>query len=115
MQDIGLLNDVVFAEAYAREKLELAGWGRRRIQMELRRKGIERELINSTLSELCDGDGNAEFEAAMAVAERKAKSLQRESDPWQRRQKLLAFLARRGFSADVAYKAADASLAQTDD
>ena len=49
-----------YAEAYSREKMHLAGWGERKIAMQLRLKGVERETISVVLSELIADDSMAE-------------------------------------------------------
>ena len=47
-------------------------------------------------------ESGAELEAARRAAASKAPSLAREADPRKRREKLLRFLASRGFSAETA-------------
>ena len=49
-----------YAEAYTREKSQLAGWGERKIAMQLRLKGVERETISAVLAELMANDSMAE-------------------------------------------------------
>jgi regulatory protein len=49
LQEYGYLNDASFASTYTRLRQENEGFGRRRVQLDLSRKGIARDLIASTL------------------------------------------------------------------
>jgi len=93
----GYLNDVAFARNYINSKTQYNNYGRRRIVVGLLQKGIGKEDIQAAYGE----DDNAdEIEAAKrALAKRVAK---KGSDD---RQKLMAFLMRRGFSYDVVKRA----------
>lgn len=47
----GFLDDYRFATLFVRELINLKGYGRRRIEQELMRKGVSREIITEVLSE----------------------------------------------------------------
>lgn len=47
----GFLSDERFARMYIRELVNLKGYGKRRIEQELFRKGVDRELVREVLSE----------------------------------------------------------------
>ena len=49
LQEYGYLNDASFASTYTRLRQENEGFGKRRVQLDLSRKGIARDLIASTL------------------------------------------------------------------
>ena len=51
LQSQGYLDDERFARLYVRELINLKGYGRRRINDELYRKGVDREIIREVLSE----------------------------------------------------------------
>ena len=53
LEEQGYLDDERFAFSYARELIRLKSYGKRRIEQELYRKGIDRELIGIVLDE-CD-------------------------------------------------------------
>ena len=57
-QAAGLLDEARFAENYARELYARKGFGLRRIQMELARKGIPREIAENALETLDKDDEN---------------------------------------------------------
>ena len=110
LNESGLLDDEAFARIFAEEKLQFAGWGRRRIEAALCKKGVTSSLVREVVASFCEADedaedGGLELTSAIQVAERKLRSLQREPDVWVRRRKLLGFLARRGFGSDVCRRA----------
>jgi regulatory protein len=92
---LGLVDDRQFAQMWVENRNEFRPRGRRALQMELRQKGIEDSIIAEVLAEL-DEDELA-YQAAVKQA-RKYAGL-----PWEGfRQKMVAFLARRGFHYGVA-------------
>ena len=97
----GLLDDVLFAERFARSK-SLGGWGVRRIEMELGRRGIDVASLAGWPEDFLDMED--EYERALGVAARKHVK-----EP-NAHAKLARFLVGRGFSYDVAMRAARATL-----
>ena len=96
----GLLDDAVYARQVARAKVLGGGVSRRKVVTELRRRGVSAETadeaIDATLSEVdLDEEG-----AALQAAEKRMRALA-SLDPKQQRQRLYAYLARRGFETDV--------------
>ena len=88
-----------YAEAYTREKSNLAGWGERKIAMQLRLKGVERETISAVLSELMMDDGKQE--RLRDKLERKLRSIKATND-YELRGKLLRYALGLGYDYDVA-------------
>jgi regulatory protein len=92
LQRSGLVNDYVFARAWVENRNTFRPRSRSALQMELRRKGLSDEAIQSVLAEQVDEEALAS-EAALKYARRLAGL------DWPVfRQKLSGFLARRGFS-----------------
>lgn len=94
----GAVDDERFAKRFAEDKRELSGWGPDRIREALAKRGLSRELIDVALA----GDG------AATQLERAIELLDRRGDPPRddrSRSRALAFLARRGYEADLAYEA----------
>jgi regulatory protein len=92
------VNDREFARHWTRSRVRLRGFGRRRIEQELRNKGIGRDIIRLTFAELLDDD--SEFVTAKQTARKKLatmKSIDRET----RRRRLAGFLERKGFPFEV--------------
>jgi len=72
---------------------------RRRVQQELAKRGISRELAEAALADVFADEGVGEGEAVARLARKKLRSLIRLDAPTRRR-RLYAFLARRGFEHD---------------
>ncbi len=95
---LGYLDDGKFSIQWASSRVRLRGFGRRRIEQELRTKGINRELIKETL----DGvfEESSEAEVARREAEKKLKTLAR-FEPDVQRRRLAGHLERKGFPSGV--------------
>ena len=92
LQRVGLVDDEAFARAWVENRNEFRPRSKSALRMELRRKGLEEELIRSVLDELVDEDALA-LEAGRKYLRRLAGL------EWPDfRRKLGGFLARRGFS-----------------
>jgi regulatory protein len=95
LQTAGLLNDASFAQAWVENRNTFHPRSKSALRMELRRKGLEDDVIQSVLDRDVDEEALA-YEAARKQARRYA-GLERPDF----RQKLSGFLARRGFSYTV--------------
>lgn len=96
----GLLDDSAYARQVARARVLGGGVSRRKVVTELRRRGVSAETadeaIDATLSEVdLDEEG-----AALQAAQKRMRSLS-SLEPAVQRQRLYAYLARRGFEGDV--------------
>ena len=102
---VGLVDDAEYARAWlsGRWGRRMAGW--RRLEADLRRKGIAPGDIASARLVLEREQGGADevsgARRAIAQAERRLAGL----DPRVRRQRLYALLARRGFDSDTIERA----------
>ena len=88
-----------YAEAYTREKSQLAGWGERKIAMQLRLKGVERETISTVLAELMADDSMAE--RLRDKLEKKLRTVKAAND-YELRGKLLRYALGLGYEYDMA-------------
>lgn len=79
----------------------LTRFGKKAVEKKLVEKGFSPELVKSVLSSF---DYELELESALSVAEKKLKSLSRESFT-KKREKLLRFLLSRGFGYEISIKA----------
>ncbi len=100
-----LLNDETFARDYA-ASCARRQMGRSRIRMELARKGLPRDLIDRTMEELSQEEAD---EAAIQLA---GKLLRRHrgEDMRKEMQKVLAAMARRGYSYEDSKEAIEAAI-----
>ncbi|MHB9003767.1 MAG: regulatory protein RecX [Coriobacteriia bacterium] len=94
--DLELVSDTRFAELFVRSKRS-TGWGGRRIANGLRQAGVPDDLA---VASLLEDEPESEYERALVFALRKRPL----TETAQRR--LVDALARRGFSFDVARRAA---------
>lgn len=95
----GFLDDGSFARQFARSKLLGAGLSRRRVQQELARRGVARDVAESALADVVSEEHVDEEDGLQRVAKKKLKSLER-LEPAVQRRRLYAFLARRGYDSD---------------
>jgi regulatory protein len=98
LERLGYVNDRQFAGQWADGRLRLRGFGRRRIEQELRRKGISQEVIREAIAEAVPPDD--EREAAVKAAEKKLRAML-SVGPEVRRRRLAGFLERKGFSSEI--------------
>lgn len=100
-----LLNDEAFARDYA-ASCARRQMGRTRIRMELLRKGLPRQLVEDTLEAMPTEEGD---EAAVRLAQ---KLLRRHNGEDARKEmhKVLAAMARRGYSYEDSRNAIEAAL-----
>ena len=103
--DTALVDDVRFAEGFARMLVRSRGYGRDRAMRELRRRGIDDESARAALDAAAPpGD---EVDRALVLARRLART----RDTVDR---LAARLARRGFAPGISLHAARSVLADAD-
>jgi regulatory protein len=96
----GFLDDASFARQFTRWKSGAAGLSRRRIEQELGRRGVDRQTAAAAIAETFLEEHVDERAAIQLAAEKKLRTLTRVDD-LTRRRRLYAFLARRGYDADV--------------
>ncbi len=95
LREYGYVDDAAFARAWVESRSGAAARGRRLLLHELRAKGVDPEVAARTLAEAPD-----DLETARTLAEKKARSL-RGLDAHTFRQRLGAYLQRRGFATEV--------------
>jgi regulatory protein len=94
---LGALNDEVFARQFVRTSVSREGI--RRIQSELGRRGVSRELAAAAIAEVREEERVDPDEALDRIAARKLKTMSKLDGPTKRR-RLYGFLARRGYEPD---------------
>lgn len=94
----GYLNDALFAEKFARSKLQKKDIGESSLRFELHKKGISKSIIESIIKKIY-GE-TPELDIALKAGKKKLRTI-RTADDIAKKRKLYQFLAQRGFSADV--------------
>ena len=105
------IDDVRFAEAFVREKVNLSGWGAYKIRAALARKGIDRSTIERTIAEM-DPAQNAE-RLQMQLA-RKMRSVKAAS-AYELKTKLMRYGLSLGFDFESVSDAVGAMIKNMED
>jgi regulatory protein len=100
VRELGYIDDAAFARFFVESRQAATPKSRRALAFELGRKGVARELVSESVSELSD------VEAAYAAAQRRLRSLSKlDRQAFTRR--LGSFLASRGFGYGIARQTID--------
>lgn len=91
------LDDREFTRWWIEQRMTFRPFGKRRLDLELRQKGINQEMIEEELGKLED---DKLIELAEELAKKRMKTL-KNLPYFETREKLLAFLSRRGFRWEI--------------
>lgn len=108
--DWGYLNDERFAASWVEQRSSSKPRSRRALAHELREKGVDRELITHAIDE---ADIDEAADAKRLAADKWRKERAQPLD--KRRQRTAGYLARRGYSWQIAKQAIDALAAEEAD
>ncbi len=97
--NVGVVDDVAFAETFVRDRVRLRPQGASRLRQELRAKGVDAETASAAIGEVMEAEDASEVDLARAAAARWKPRPGEERDRARRR--LHGFLARRGFGGDA--------------
>lgn len=95
----GLLDDAAYARAFVRSKVSSQGFSRRRLQQELTKRGVARDVADSAIVEVLHDEEVDEVANVERAALKKLRTLGG-LDAETRHRRLYAYLARRGYSVD---------------
>jgi regulatory protein len=99
LREQGYLDDERFARLFTQDKRELEQWGSERIRRTLLERGIDRDLLDATLSQ---APPESELDRARALLRRRFPApLANRRD----RDRALGVLLRKGFDSDLALEA----------
>src|SRR5688572_5807775 len=100
LESQGFVDDAAYARGVARAKTLGGGVSRRKVITVLRQKGITADVAAEAMDATLADVSLDEYGAALAAAQKRVRSLS-SIEPAKRRQRLYAFLARRGYESDV--------------
>ncbi len=100
LAELGYVDDVAFARAYIESSNTFRPKGKRVLAMALRQKGVPDTAITLAFAALSADQGVNERELAIQAARKRLRSLTG-YERKERRNKLYAFLARRGFDQGI--------------
>lgn len=99
-EEVGLINDSAFADAWVESRHHGRGLARRALAQELRTKGVDSTLIDAAVSQL---DTEQEEVTARELVDRKLRAT-RGLDRDKRLRRLAGMLARKGYSEGMALR-----------
>jgi regulatory protein len=114
LTESGLLDDANYARQMARSKAIGSGQSKRRIQQDLSRRGVNREVATEAIAQVFEEEGVDDATTIERVARKKLRSLSGLDAPTQKR-RLYGFLARRGYDGDDIARVLRAILSAEDD
>ena len=92
------LNDRLYCEVFIEDKKQLNVYGKNKIKSLLFQKGVSKSVFEDFLDEF---EYEEEFDNALKMGIKKLNLLSNEEDIFKKKQKLINYLAYRGFSFDV--------------
>jgi len=98
-EEVGLIDDEAFARLWIADRQRSKGLASRALSQELRRKGVDDEVVREALDEVEPG---AEEAAARALVRKKLRTLTRVDDTTATR-RLVGMLARKGYPSGLAF------------
>jgi len=100
------IDELRYAEAFARDKFRFNSWGKKKISYQLGSKGIPPDIIDQALQSL---DPDEYYEELKAQLQKKLNTI-RGGSYYEKKSKLLRFAAGRGYETDLIYEAVDELL-----
>lgn len=111
LTDVGLIDDAAFARAWVDSRHTGRGLGRRALSAELRRKGVDGDVVASAVGSVSVEDETA---AARVLVERRMRAMSG-LDRTVKARRLSGLLARKGIPAGVAQRVVREALDLGDD
>lgn len=94
------LNETRFAKTYTKGKFRVKKWGRKRIELELKKRDVSAYNIKEAFKEISEADYLNTFHA---LAEKKAENI-RETNTLKKKKKLADYLLYRGWESHLVYE-----------
>lgn len=104
--EMKFIDDSRYAEAFVREKTDLAGWGEYKIRMALQRKGISRTTIDDALRNTDRDTMRMRLEQRLGRKMRTVKY----TSPYDLRTKLMRYALSLGYDFDTAGDAVEKTM-----
>lgn len=102
LKEMNFLDDRRFALSFVTGKFRIKKWGKQKIYMHIQQKRISKDFVRDAIASI---DYDEYLETAKAIVEKKWALLAKEKDVWTRKQKVIQYLAGRGFEFDVIQEA----------
>ncbi|MFC7181088.1 RecX family transcriptional regulator [Kitasatospora paranensis] len=109
-EEVGLIDDGAFAEAWVDARHAQRGLARRALGRELRNRGVSGELVEAALTRV---DPEDEAASARVLVDRRLPAT-RGLEPQVRIRRLVAMLARRGYAEGLAFRVVREAMGEED-
>lgn len=96
------LDEKRFVESFISGKVRIKRWGRIKIKHHLFQKRVDKKLIEEGLKNI---DQEVYWENLLALANRKLTDVKPSVDPWKTKQKIMTYLASKGYEQDLIFEA----------
>jgi len=107
-QEKQYLNDERYARAFVKDKFSINRWGPVKIKSQLLKKGVDKKLADNIIADLISEQEM--LSTCSTLLTKKQAQFKREDDLYKRKQKMLRYLASRGFPSSVCVKAVESCL-----
>lgn len=115
LTELHALDDEDYARSFARTAMTSRGLSRSATMRELQRRGVEAEIAELAVDAVDEERGDTgEWDAALRLAERKAKASRSVADPVKRRRRVINAVVSKGYGFEIAARAADHAIATLD-
>src|SRR5581483_3393601 len=104
----GFINETRFVKSFAGGKFRIKKWGKRKIEMEMKKKGISGELIEKGLNEVTETGYQETLDELLdkkwKLIMRSAKDEEDYEMKQKRKQKLMRYALQKGYEMDMVVK-----------
>lgn len=107
--EVGLVDDRAYARSLVRSRQETKGLARRALAHELRRKGVDDDIVAQSLADI---EPPQEEDQARRLVEKRLRTLHG-LDPAVQTRRLAGMLARKGYPSALSYRVISEALAQS--
>ena len=97
------ISDQRYARAFVKDKFSINRWGPIKIKSHLIKKGIDKKIADQVITSFITDDEM--FSTCQKLLSKKASHFKREDDQYKRQQKMMRYLASRGFPSYICIKA----------
>ena len=94
------LDEIRYTASFVRGKFRIKHWGKQKIKMHLKQKGIANSIIEKCINE--EIDKKEYYKTASELIDFKANTLS-ETNPFKRKQKLANYLLQKGYESDIVF------------
>lgn len=101
LKENNYLNEDRFALSFARGKFSIKSWGKRKIELELQEKKIDKNRITKSIQEI---DNGMYFLRLQDILLKKSKTI-KETDKIKRKYKLMQFALQKGYEPELIQQA----------